>query len=232
MKNYNISEKIIKKTFYVALWTLECFSGTAILEGKIEALDKLEKGTLGKEIAICLRENNLSLVPNYESHDLKHVLLDYEMTPLGEIRLQAFMLGNGNWSLLSILIFIYGAILLPNRWSLFAVDFEKGSRAIPIKKWTIEAFANQSVEELRAGIFNQREKKVSLMKNLSIRTLSQYGSFVVMAAGIAGMLFCFPFLWSSNMADLVGAGFPFIAGAILTIGGLINLSILSGKATR
>jgi hypothetical protein len=41
------------------------------------------------------------------------------------------------------------------------------------------------------------------------------------------MLFCFPFLWSSNIADLVGAGFPFVAGAILTIGGLINLSILS-----
>jgi len=46
-------------------------------------------------------------------------------------------------------------------------------------------------------------------------------------AGIFGMLFCFPFLWSSNIADLVGAGFPFVAGAILTIGGLVNLSILS-----
>ncbi len=232
MKNYNISEKIIEKTFYVAVWTLEHFSDTATLEGKIEALDKLEEGTLGKEIAKCLSANNLSLVPNYESHDLKHVLLDYEMTPLGEIRLQAFMLGNGNWSLPSILIFIYGAVLLPNRWSLFAADFEKGSRTIPIKKWTIEGFANQSLEELRAEVFDLIEREVNPMKKISIRTLSQYGSFVVMVAGIAGMLFCFPFLWSSNMADLVGAGFPFVAGAILTIGGLINLSILSGKAAQ
>ena len=65
------------------------------------------------------------------------------------------------------------------------------------------------------------------MKNFTLREISQYGSFVTIAAGIFECYFCFPFLWSSNIADLVGAGFPFVAGAILTIGGLINLSILS-----
>jgi hypothetical protein len=41
------------------------------------------------------------------------------------------------------------------------------------------------------------------------------------------MLFCLPFLFSSNMADLVGAGFPFVSGAILIAGGLLTLSNLS-----
>ena len=67
------------------------------------------------------------------------------------------------------------------------------------------------------------------MKNLTMREISQYGSIATIVAGIFGMLFCFPFLWSSNIADLVGAGFPFVAGAILTASGLINLSILSTK---
>jgi hypothetical protein len=47
------------------------------LKDKVEELDKLEEGTLGKEIAKCLKENNLNLVPNYESHDLKHSLLNF-----------------------------------------------------------------------------------------------------------------------------------------------------------
>ena len=39
------------------------------------------------------------------------------------------------------------------------------------------------------------------------------------------MLFCFPFLWSANVADLVGAGFPFVAGAIFVVGGLVSLTL-------
>ena len=229
MKNYSLPEKIIEKSFYLSVWAIEQFSNTEKLKAKVEELDKLEEGTLGKEIAKCLKESHLNLVPNYESHDLKHSLLNFKMTPLDEIRMQAFMIGNGNWSIPSLAIFIYGAILLPNKLNLFRKDFQKGRKAIPIKEWSIEEFADRSINELREKVFNQRAKKLNPMKNITIREISQYGSFVTIAAGIFGMLFCFPFLWSSNIADLVGAGFPFVAGAILTIGGLINLSILSGK---
>lgn len=227
MKRYKLSEKIIEKSFYLSVWTIEQFFDTEKLKDKVEELHKLEEGTLGKEIAKSLKENNLNLVPNYESHDLKHSLLNFKMTPLDEIRMQAFMIGNGNWSLPSLAIFIYGAVLLPSKWNLFKEDFNEGRKAISIKDWSIEEFADKQIEELRISVFNQREEIFNPMKKLSIREISQYGSFVIIAAGIFGMLFCFPFLWSSNIADLVGAGFPFVAGAILTIGGLINLSILS-----
>lgn len=227
MKKYNLSEKILEQSLYLSVWIAEQLFDTDKLDGKLEALDQLEEGTLGKEIAKCLKANNLNLVPNYESHDLKHSLLDFKMTPLDEVRMQAFMIGNGNWSIPSLTIFIYGAILLPSKWSLFEEDFKEGRKAIPIKDWSIEEFADKQLDELRESVFNQRQEEVSPMKKLTIREISQYGSFATIAAGIFGMLFCFPFLWSSNIADLVGAGFPFVAGAILTIGGLINLSILS-----
>lgn len=96
MKKHTLPEKIIQKSFYLSVWIIEQFSETEELEKKVEQLDKLEEGTLGKEIAKCLKQNNLTLVPNYESHDLKHSLLKFEMTPLDEIRMQAFMIGNGN----------------------------------------------------------------------------------------------------------------------------------------
>lgn len=227
MKKYTLPEKIIEQSFYLSVWVIEQFSNTEELKKKVEQLDQLEEGTLGKEMAKCLKKNNLNLVPNFESHDLKHSLLKFEMTPLDEIRMQAFMIGNGNWSTPSLAIFIYGAILFPNKWTLFKEDFQEGRKAIPIKDWTIEEFAHKPIDELREKVFNQRSPKLNPMSKLTIREISEYGSYIIIAAGIFGMLFCFPFLWSSNMADLVGAGFPFVAAAILIIGGLINLSILS-----
>ena len=50
---------------------------------------------------------------------------------------------------------------------------------------------------------------------------------VTMLAGLFGMLFCFPFLWSARMEDLVGAGFPFVGGSILFASGLLTLGVLN-----
>lgn len=47
-----------------------------------------------------------------------------------------------------------------------------------------------------------------------------------MGAGAFGMLFSFFFLWSANMEDLVGAGFAFVAGAVLFGSGLIALGLV------
>ena len=60
------------------------------------------------------------------------------------------------------------------------------------------------------------------MKN---KQLLNTASIIIGIAGVFGMLFFFPFLWSNNMKDLVGAGFPFVGGAILVGTALITLSI-------
>lgn len=67
------------------------------------------------------------------------------------------------------------------------------------------------------------------MERLSFQTILIAISIVTMVAGIAGMFYCLPFLYSKNLADLVGAGFPFLAGAVLFVGGLISASVLTIK---
>lgn len=65
---------------------------------------------------------------------------------------------------------------------------------------------------------------------ISVKTFATGGAFLFILAGVFGMLFSYPFLYSSNMADLVGAGLPFVGGAVLAAGGMISLAILySGK---
>lgn len=64
---------------------------------------------------------------------------------------------------------------------------------------------------------------------LSDATIARFGAYAAILMGILGMLYCLPFLYSTSVPDLIGAGFPFVAGAVIAGTGLIALSILSRK---
>jgi hypothetical protein len=223
-----IARAIIKKSFNLSVWIIERFNNITPCKWKVDKLRKLPEGTLGRDIAKCLDDHNLTLVPNYESHDLKHVLLNFQMTPVDEIRMQAFMLGNGNYSPPCFAILTFGLILLPRKWSTFYKDFQRGRKSLPISSFSIDDYSEHQTSELRSLIFEGSYKTQPVM---TMKTITKYGSLMSIFAGIAGMLFCLPFLFSSSLADLVGAGFPFVGGAILTVGGLLTLSNLSRQQT-
>ncbi|AHJ97317.1 hypothetical protein Hsw_1722 [Hymenobacter swuensis DY53] len=193
---------------------------------KVAALGQLPAGTVGKELADCLLARQLTLIPGFESHDLKHVVLNYELEPLGEIRLQAFMLGNGNWTLPSLIIFLFGLLLLPCHWRTFRQDFRSGRHCVSLATLEISHCQGEPLTEFRVRLSSRYTEITPTMKPTSLhRRISYLGSYSLMLVGVAAMLFCLPFLWSANAADLIGAGFPFVAGAILVVGGLISLSL-------
>ncbi|MCU0439005.1 MAG: ubiquinone biosynthesis protein COQ4 [Raineya sp.] len=154
-----IARAIIKKSFQLSVWIIEQFHNITLCEQKVKKLQELPEGTLGKDIANCLEKHNLRLVPNYESHDLKHVLLGFNMTPVDEIRMQAFMLGNRNYSIPSFAIFIFGALLLPELWTIFYKDYKNGRHSTPIKTWTIEEYAHCQTSTLRQIVANYSVKQ-------------------------------------------------------------------------
>lgn len=67
------------------------------------------------------------------------------------------------------------------------------------------------------------------MEKLEFKKIVVLISIVIMIAGVAGMLYCLPFLYSARIEDIVGAGYPFLAGTIMLIGGLISIAIISKK---
>ena len=59
-----------------------------------------------------------------------------------------------------------------------------------------------------------------------MKPMVKFGAFTAIALGTFGILYCFPVLFSSSLANLVGAGLPFLAGSIITNVGLLTLSNL------
>lgn len=215
------ARSFIHAAFRLAVWTMIRLRSTRSCKALHDELKTLPEGTLGHDIAACLKGYRLRLVPGFESHDLKHVLLGFGMNPVDEIRLQAFMLGNGNLTFPSIAIFLFGALLLPDCWAQFYRDFCRGRNALPIRAWTVQEYASHDSDQLRAAIFRPSLQPPDFMKP-AIR----FCAVAAVAAGALGMLYCLPFLFSSLLEDLVGAGFAFLAGTVLFAAGLIALSRL------
>lgn len=95
----------------------------------------LPDGSLGRELALFLHNNDLHLLRYYEKHDIKHVLFNYPSTEEGEVCLQYFMLGNGHVSFPVLITVTFGALFMPEYYRLFAAAYKRG-RHVPSLKNT------------------------------------------------------------------------------------------------
>ena len=92
-------------------------------------LRELPLGSLGKTVADYMDERGYTLLRGYEQHDIKHVLFGYDMDAAGEVRLQAFRVGFGQFGVPMLGTLLFGAVFLPDYWRLLWTDFKRGRRA-------------------------------------------------------------------------------------------------------
>ena len=127
---------------------LEFLYGTRLLEEKLSKLRAMDEGTVGKEIACMLDRKGYRLIPKYENHDLKHIVLGYEMTMKDEIIMQAYLVGNGNLTG-PCLIFLSLALFYPKTWTELPNAYRCGKKRKSIHLLTIDACRNRNLKELQ-----------------------------------------------------------------------------------
>lgn len=94
----------------------------------MEQLLQLPDNTLGKDLALYLQKMNFKLLANYERHDCKHIILQYEMDEVGEARMQFYFLGNRHYSVPVLSTVFFCFILMPEHWKQFRKDYERGKK--------------------------------------------------------------------------------------------------------
>jgi ubiquinone biosynthesis protein Coq4 len=98
-------------------------------------LEAFPNGTLGKDLVNFLQAKELTLLPYYARHDIKHILLGYDTTDAGEGCLQCFMLGNKHVSFPVLATVAYCFLTMPEYWGTFLKAFTRGNAAPPIANW-------------------------------------------------------------------------------------------------
>lgn len=122
-------------------------------------LDKLENSspnTVGNDVLLLLKKNSLKPIPFFEDHDLKHLILGYEMSSEEEVRMQFYLLGNGNRSI-SCLLFVLSGLLLPSCWETFYNDYNKGKNSQNILNLKLDNCLNLLTSQLYSKYRNKQK---------------------------------------------------------------------------
>ncbi len=130
------------------IWILEKIYGATTLDAKLAQLRALKKGTVGKEVAEMLDKKGYRLIPKFENHDLKHIVLEYEMTMEDEIKMQAYLVGNGNTTF-PCLLFLSLGLFYPSIWNDLAAEFRQGKSTNSIQLLTLDNCMDKSLTEIK-----------------------------------------------------------------------------------
>ena len=117
-------------------------------DDQLMQMRNLPSNTIGNDLAKMLDENNLKLIPTSENHDLKHLILGYGMTTQEEIKMQAYLLGNGSRKLTCVL-FLSSGLLFPSLWKEYYQAYKKGKIAPSILKLSLEDCMKLQTNDMR-----------------------------------------------------------------------------------
>lgn len=95
----------------------------------------------GKKLVTYMDSVHISFNPCLVKHDLKHILSGYEMITPHELRIQAFLLGNRCTNAMSVIYLAICTAIVPEYVAQLKKDFQRGRKAICLKKLNLEALA-------------------------------------------------------------------------------------------
>lgn len=127
-ESFDFREKLVEfLKIYLAIKPLQFFYKNKS-EKILNQLKKLPNGTIGSELYKMLNKHELKVIPKFENHDLKHIILGYGMTSIEEIKMQAYLFGNGNKTIFCIL-FLASGLIFPEEWDSFYKEYKKGKKS-------------------------------------------------------------------------------------------------------
>jgi ubiquinone biosynthesis protein Coq4 len=152
ISNMNISEHIITFSIEKAVPVLNLFRKKSSWKHPLTSIRNFPDQTLGKELALFLDQRKMQLLPQYEVHDVLHVVLNYDTSPTEEFLLQGFMIGNGSSSFGGKVLAYLGMMIIPERIPAFRTAFRRGRQAKSIQLFELENCLEFKLTDLRINL--------------------------------------------------------------------------------
>jgi ubiquinone biosynthesis protein Coq4 len=118
-------------------------------EYTMQDCSKMKQDSLGYSLYTYLTDNNLTFKPKLIRHDMKHILLGYEMKIEDELKLHAFLIGNKSYNLLGIVYLVTCTLFVPEMIFKLRIDYRKGKSTKKLKHVELQNYAKYNLKELR-----------------------------------------------------------------------------------
>ena len=119
-------------------------------------LQKCPAHSLGKDLANFLQQEDFDLIEGLESHDVYHVLLQYNTTVEEEAQMQFFLMGNGKKSLYAIGTSFVAFLTMPDQWLAFWRAYQRGHQTIKVYRWDFQFLLKEETAQLQSFIKGQQ----------------------------------------------------------------------------
>jgi len=124
----------------------------------VQQLANYPEGSLGKAWYEFYQGQPFGISPNYERHDICHVLLGYRTSIVEETRMYSFLFGTGKLSAPTLFTIVIGCIGLPEFIPDFYRDYKLGRKAVDFSGWDFRYLLNEPIDTLRKMIFQKKGK--------------------------------------------------------------------------
>lgn len=109
-------------------------------------------GSLGHSVYLFLTENELTLIPRAEFHDVYHVLFGFNTSMEDETAIQFLGVGNGRYSLPWLASCGLAFVFYPERWGKFRQAFQKGKACKPFHHLDWESLLQEKVDVIKMDL--------------------------------------------------------------------------------
>lgn len=137
------------KTYYTKWFKKKLPSWNLYMKDLIE----FKTGSLGNQLSVFLTTEGFTIMEKHESHDIFHVLTNYNTTKEDEIAMQCFLFGNGRRTPYMTLSILVGIGLLPENITQFCKAYKRGKMAFPMHQINYKPLLSQPLNKLQ-WIFN------------------------------------------------------------------------------
>jgi len=115
----------------------------------LKDFSKFPKNSLGYCLYDYLQSKNIPFKPNLIRHDIKHVLLNYEMEMPDELKIHAFLIGNRSYNLMGIIYLSICTIIVPEVLPKLITEYKRGRQATCLKNTDLQNHIYQDIQEVR-----------------------------------------------------------------------------------
>ena len=110
---------------------------------------KMPINSLGRNLYDYLIKTDLSYKPNLIRHDMKHILLNYEMKMPDELKIHAFLIGNKTYNFMGIIYLIISTCIVPEIIPTLIQAYKRGKKAVRLKNIDIQDYVTKDIEWTR-----------------------------------------------------------------------------------
>ena len=114
--------------------------------------EKMPGNTLGGQYYLYLKRHQITFKANLVKHDMKHIILGYEMKMPGELDIVAFLIGNKSFNKTGVVYLFICLLIVPEYLPKLRYHYRRGKQAHCLRDYDLSQLVEVDLNTIRKNL--------------------------------------------------------------------------------